>query len=46
MHIACYDSDRLLAYKSSLGMLPSLSASFCNTVLCSQTFIRAESPIF
>ena len=36
----------LLAYKSSLGMLPPLSASFCNTVLYSHTFICAESPIF
>jgi hypothetical protein len=27
-------------------MLPPLSASFCNTVLCSHMFICAESPIF
>ena len=45
-HIPCWNSDRLRAYKSSLGMLPPLSASFCNTALCSQTFICAKSPIF
>ena len=32
--------------RSSLGMLPPFSASFCRTVLWSHIFICAESPIF
>ena len=32
--------------RSSFGIFPPFSASFCRTVLCSHMFICAESPIF